>query len=184
MMARKLTNKQRIFIDEYLKCWNGTEAARRAKYKSPQVEASRLLSNAIISGEIKQRLDESAMSAEEALKHLADIARGNLGDFLTIDHNYIAPDLEKAKEQGKLHLLKKYKAGSKIHGAEIELYDRQKALDTILKAHGKFNHKQEIVITIVDKIATLVTSGQIEESDVKERWPTLADEIFAKVANA
>src|SRR5690606_35612738 len=29
----KLTAKQRRFIDEYLRCWNATEAAQRAGYK-------------------------------------------------------------------------------------------------------------------------------------------------------
>ena len=32
-MARKLTSKQRLWVEAYLETWNGTEATRRAGYK-------------------------------------------------------------------------------------------------------------------------------------------------------
>ena len=46
----KLTSKQRAFVDEYIVCRSGAEAARRAGYGvlSARVTASRLLTNANI----------------------------------------------------------------------------------------------------------------------------------------
>jgi phage terminase small subunit len=41
-----LTPKQARFVAEYLKTRNQTESARRAGYKSPEVEGCRLLKNA------------------------------------------------------------------------------------------------------------------------------------------
>ena len=43
-----LTYKRKVFVEEYLKCWNGAEAARRAGYAYPRREACRLLTNADI----------------------------------------------------------------------------------------------------------------------------------------
>ena len=72
-----LTNKRKVFIAEYLKCWNASEAARRAGYKYPGTEGHRLLKMAEIDERIQQVLDESAMSAHECLQLLSDIARGD-----------------------------------------------------------------------------------------------------------
>ncbi len=62
----KLTNKQLKFIDEYMIDLNGTQAAIRTGYspKTAQEQASRLLSNVIISEEIKRRQKIAAEKAE------------------------------------------------------------------------------------------------------------------------
>ena len=70
-----LTNKRRVFVYEYLKCWNASEAARRANFKQPHSQGSRLLENVEVQAYIKARLAETAMSADEVLNRLADHAR-------------------------------------------------------------------------------------------------------------
>lgn len=83
---RKLTNKQRVFIDEYVKCFNASEAARRAGYSERTAYSigSALLKNLEVSAEIQERLSEIHMSADEALKRTSDIARGDVGVFFKI----------------------------------------------------------------------------------------------------
>ena len=70
-----LNHKRQKFVEEYLKCWNATEAARRADYKHPNTQGPRLLVDVCIKALIQERLDELHMSADEVLKRLADIAR-------------------------------------------------------------------------------------------------------------
>lgn len=69
-----LTNKRRVFVEQYLQCWNASEAARRAGY-AHRSEGPRLLSNADIQVYINLRLADMQMSADEVLNRLADHAR-------------------------------------------------------------------------------------------------------------
>jgi hypothetical protein len=62
----KLTIKQRAFIDEYMICRNGAEAARRAGYGvlSARVTASRLLTNANVKSYLAMKEAELAAKVE------------------------------------------------------------------------------------------------------------------------
>ena len=83
---KPLTKKQRVFIDEYLKCFNATEAARRAGYSDATAYAIgwENLRKPEIKAEIDARLDEVHMSANEALKLTADLARIDIGVFFKV----------------------------------------------------------------------------------------------------
>lgn len=77
--------KQQIFVEEY--CSNGfnaTKAALSAGYseKTAASQGQRLLKNVEISNAIKETLDHLSLSAEELTKRTADIARGNLADYM------------------------------------------------------------------------------------------------------
>jgi len=141
-----LTNKRRVFIEQYLQCWNGAEAARLADYAHPRQEASRLLSNVDIRAAIEARVADLAMGADEALIRLSDMARGTIEDFVLFDGSgsrIWRIDLEKARDAGKLHVLKKLTYDS-VGFPTIELYDAQRALELILKAHGAFKDTVEV----------------------------------------
>ena len=153
---RKLTKKQEVFVNEYLRCFNGAEAARRAGYSESRarVTASELLADSNISEQIRARLSEVHMSADEALKLTADIARGDLSDFMEIGSMGFSLDLQAALKAGKTNLIKKVSQKTitvngknedkETHIIDIELYDRQAALRDILKLHGRFSDKLEI----------------------------------------
>lgn len=159
-MAKKLTGKQAAFVDFYLQSFNATDAARKAGYKGSdkqlRVIGSQNLTKLNIQAAIAKRTKSRTMDTDEALSILAEMARADLGDFLHIDHNYTIVDLQKAKDEGKTHLIKSFQGASKIAGSKVELYDKKGAVETILKALGAFNHKQqidmatELRITIVD----------------------------------
>lgn len=140
-----LTDQERIFIDEYFLCgFNQSEAARKAGYsvKSARVQGHRLITRDNIRKEIERRFAEHAMTANEAIARLASIARGDSNDLLDADGDV---SIRKLRERGKTHLVKKIKRTKRTYPSkgdeepyteeriEVELYDAQAALNTILK---------------------------------------------------
>lgn len=83
--------KQYAFCREYVKDYNGTQAATRAGYsrKTAQEQASRLLSKVIIQKEIA-RLEglienKTLISKEKIMRELAILGFSNMQDHITID---------------------------------------------------------------------------------------------------
>lgn len=154
------TDKQKAFIDWYVILLNGTESARRAKYKGNDntlaAVASENLRKPKLRAEIDRRLRESAISAEETLARVKKHATGSLGDFLDDDERV---DLKRAKESGKLDLLKKYKEtetkvvnkfGREVITTkrEIEIYPSDAALDKLMRYHGMYKDNLNIDIDV------------------------------------
>jgi phage terminase small subunit len=139
-----LSKKQRIFIDEYLKCWNATQAALNAGYseRSAHTIGWENLQKLAIANEIKRRLDESAMSADEVIQAIGDIGRADIDKLIDIDDkgrpsfNFL-----RAKEQGYLNLIKSITPTP--NGLKVELHDRMKALELMGKHHALFTDKVE-----------------------------------------
>jgi len=149
-----LSRKQRAFIDEYVKCWNASEAARNAGYsaKTAGVIGYENLKKPQISEEIKQRIEQNTMSADEALVKLKEIANASVEDIMDIDDDgKLALNLKKAKQRGKLHLIKSIIPTS--NGLKVELHDSLKALELIGKHHALFtdnvNTDGEITFRVV-----------------------------------
>lgn len=150
-----LSNRQRVFIEEYLTCWIASEAARRAGYANSKVAGSRLLSNDNLRAAIRARIDEKAMTADEVLTRLAEHARGDMGDFMDINSMSFGLNLVKAKELGLTRLIHKIKQRTTtiIHKdgeeeehntIELELYDAQAALVQLGKHHELFTDNTDI----------------------------------------
>lgn len=154
---KTLTRKQQVFIDEYLKCFNGAEAARRAGYseKTARTIASDLLSEVDISEQIQARIAEVHMSADEALKLTADIARGDIGDL--IDDNGLL-DIRTARTKGMTKLIRKIKQKTitrigksdddddvEITEIEFEMYPSDAAQERILKINGKLKGDAPVI---------------------------------------
>ena len=140
-----LTAKRRVFVEEYLKCWNGVEAARRANYAHPNSQAGRLLSNVVIREHIQRRLAQKALDADEVLSRLGEQARGEWTDYIVVDGatREACLDLRRMKEDGRLHLLKSITSGSRS-GTKVEGYDAQAALSLIGKNLGLFKQQVEL----------------------------------------
>jgi phage terminase small subunit len=138
-----LTDRQQLFIEHYLVCLNGAEAARRAGYaaRGARQEAHRLLTNADIRAAIDARMAEYVMPANEVLARLTDTARGSMADFLTIGPRGTRIDLRRAAEADKLHLVKKYSKTKQ--GESIELYDAHTAKELLGKYHKLWTDKVE-----------------------------------------
>jgi len=84
--VKPLTNKQKVFVSEYLKCWNASEAARRAGYseKTAYAIGSELLRKPEIKAVVDTCLQEIQMSADEAMVRNTQVGRGDLGDFFRV----------------------------------------------------------------------------------------------------
>lgn len=153
-----LTGKRAIFLAEYLKCWNASEAARRAGYSvhTAGAQGGRLLKNVEISAAIERFKAEHIMSAEEVQILVTQQARSDIGDFLEQAGDVVRVDLVKAIEAKKTGLIKKLsqtrtvrKRGNgdteETFSTTIELYDKQAALVQIGKMHELFIDKSKLV---------------------------------------
>jgi phage terminase small subunit len=130
-VAEGLTDKQRAFVEAYLaNGFNATAAARLLKYANPDRQGYRLLRNVEIAAVIRQELADRAMPADEVLARLAEQASGTMDDFLD-DAGDI--DLKRARERGKLHLVKARSVTKE--GERIELYSAQSALELLARHH-------------------------------------------------
>lgn len=159
-MKKGLTNKQRVFIEEYLQCWNATEAARRAGYseRTAYSQGQRLLKHVEVSAAIETRIAEKQMSADEALTLLADMARGDLGEFMDVTPSGFVLDLlnddgsrkntrliRKIKQKVTTFLAKKESDEDReIIETEVELYDAQAAIDKVLRVAGKYKDNVDL----------------------------------------
>lgn len=175
-----MNRKHEQFINEYLLCWNATQAYLKvypkSSYEAARRSASDLLTNPDIEKEIQERIAENAMSANEVLARLAEHARGDIDDYL---NDTGAFDLEKARQAGRTRLIKKLKTRttqktgddweSTTVEVEFELYDAQSALVHIGKHHKLFADRTEI---------TGADGGPIEYRDVTD----LSDEDLARIA--
>jgi phage terminase small subunit len=169
---KRLTRKQRVFVDEYLKCWSAAEAARRAGYsvKTAYSIGPRLLRNVEVAEAIKARLAEIHMGTDEALAILAEHARGDMGDLMAISSMGFSLDLEAARASGKTKLIKEIEQkvvtingkneDKEIITTRLKLHDPQAAIEKILRAAKVLKDPQgtEIVFRYADgNIAATVT---------------------------
>ena len=171
-----LTRKQRVFINEYLKCWNATEAARRANYAHPNKQGPRLLVHVGISSEIDRRIKEQTMSADEVLIRLGHQARGSFANMVKLAGGLPMLDWEATLENGSIDTIKEitFREGS----ISVKLYDAQSALVHIGKHLGLFKDQVQIE-TWRDKVIELLKDGSVTPDDVRsELGDDLAVELF------
>ena len=137
-----LNNKQQLFVDEYLKCFNATKAALLAGYS--ENTASEIgyenLRKPQIEDAISKRLKQTAMSADEVLMRLAEQARGEHSKYIVADGTV---NISKLVEDNKAHLIKEIEE-TKDGTKKYKFYDAQGALNTLAKHHGLLTDKTEI----------------------------------------
>ena len=157
----KLTLKHQSFVNEYLKDFNGTQAAIRAGYSSRSARST--ASELLTYPNVKAAIDERVMSANEAAALLTDIARGDIADLMSVSSMGFSINLIDEDENGeriinpKTKLIKKIKQKvttimprneqgeeREIVETELELYSAHEAQKDILKSRGKLIDKHEI----------------------------------------
>src|SRR5437868_2558273 len=104
-----LTYKQRMFVAYYIGVSNGnaTDAARRAGYAWPEKVAERLVGKSGIRAAIEAKVTSVAMSQDEVLARVSEIAAASLFDFLNLERGakklVTTASLKRAKRRGKGH---------------------------------------------------------------------------------
>lgn len=175
-----LSAKRQRFVEAYLICWNASEAARQAGYAHADRQGHRLLKNVEIQETIKQRLNDCAMQADEALKRLADQARSNISEFVREASRNIFDDdgelvaviqffelnWEVIKQCG--HLVKSI--SNTQYGPKIELYDGQHALELIGKHLRLFSDEPSVNVNVnftADDLAAARTKAAAFEATLE-----------------
>ena len=153
-----MSSKHEQFVNEYLSCFNGTDAYIAVygpvKRTTAAVNAAKLLAIPSVSEAIKERLNESGMTSDEVLMRLAAIARGDIGDYLVSGSDGVSIDMGKALAAKKTGLVKRInqKRTERTAGdtttvellTTIELHDPLAALQLIGKHHKLFTEKAEV----------------------------------------
>lgn len=155
-----LTDKQQRFVYAYISCWNATKAAREAGYKATNgslaVIGHENLRKPKIKAAIEAEMNEFAMPRQEVLARLALQARGDIGDFASIENS---ADLANHPQS---YLVKKFKKkvyynkdGEPYEEIELELYDNHAPLVDIGRVHSMFTDKVEHSGSIENRLITL-----------------------------
>lgn len=128
-----LTAKQQIFVDEYIKCRNASQAARNAGYAEGSVGQVGWdnLRKPEIAKAVRQRFEESAMTAGEVLMLLGEQARAEYGKYINEDGSV---DLAQIIKDGKGHLIKSIKKTK--YGTNVEFHSVEAAREIIFRGHG------------------------------------------------
>lgn len=128
--ANTLTEKERIFADEYIKTTNATQSAIKAGYaeKSASSKGSQLLRKVKVRKYIDEVMEKRSKStiatADEVLEYLTKVMNGEEKDAFGLDAS-IADRTKAAELLGKRHMLftDKVKLDAEI---EIDISDRMK----------------------------------------------------------
>lgn len=170
---KPINRRQRLFIEAYL-CngFNATKAAIAAGYseRSARSIGAENLTKPDILAELETYLAEISLSREEILTRLADLARADFANLLTVKE---VPDLSAILAQGEqskpaegterppvpmttvaeLDLLKAVQASQTYaiesveygkYGLKVKLHDKLKALELAGRAKGLFREKVEV----------------------------------------
>lgn len=162
--ARRLTQKQRHFVQEYLVDLNATQAAIRAGYseRTAHVQGPRLLGNVrvqvAIQEALKKREQRTEITQDRVLTELAKIGFADIRDYLEyktektvvaygddgepiIDYRQIIDVIDsKNVDTSVIQEVSISKDGT----FKFKLYDKQKALNDIGRHLGMFVDKTEV----------------------------------------
>lgn len=186
-----LNLKQQAFVNAYLKSFNATKAALEAGYSEATSYSigHNLLKKVEIANAIRAHMEQDAMSASEVLYHLAQIARGDFSELVDDKGN---PDIQKAERLGKSNLIRRVKQksittsdkdgeGSDIFEAEVEGYDRLKALELLAKYHDLINRSTVKIEDWQSQAIDDIKAGRIDyDALVKAFDIDLATDLFRK----
>lgn len=175
-MMPRLTDLQTEFINQYFLCnMNGTEAALQAGYsckdrKSAASIASENLKKPHIRVEIDTRLQENAMSADEVIYRLSEIARSSFASFIKFDEKTKSMSID--LKNAPLHLLKKISFKPTLLGpvvSGLEIYDAQSALVQLGRYYKLFTDRIEVTDWQTDAIREIL-SGQLSYEELAEEF--------------
>ena len=167
-MAKKLTKKQQLFVDEYLIDLNATQAAIRAGYS---VESARDIGcenltkpniQQAIAEKMAERSKRTGVNQDRVVLELAKIAFVNISDVVDTDTGEILPNAS----QDDLACIEsvKFKQSDNQYGGSIEremkVASKLKALEMLGKHLGMWNDKVDVNVAI-----PVVISGEDDLED-------------------
>ena len=146
-----MTEKQKIFADEYLIDLNATRAYRVAypsvkKNETAAAAAARMLRNVKVAAYIQERMQErqkrTEITQDRVLQELAAIAFAKADDYAEIKDECVRiKDTEEVNEQ-QVRAIAGIEQGK--FGIKVKLNDKEKALELLGRHFGMFKDKLEV----------------------------------------
>ena len=146
-----MTEKQKIFADEYLIDLNATRAYRVAypsvkKDETAAAAAARMLRNVKVAAYIQERMQErqkrTEITQDRVLQELAAIAFAKATDYAEIKNECVRiKDTEELDEQ-QARAIAGIEEGK--FGIKVKLNDKEKALELLGRHLGMFKDKLEV----------------------------------------
>lgn len=166
-----LNDKQALFVKEYLKDLNATQAAIRAGYsaKTAQMQSSRLLSNAMVSEALKTALAERAervqVDADWVLRRLAEEAEADMADLYDENGNLKSvkdwPVIwRKGLVSGVETVREKTPEGEGSMIDKIKISDRIRRLELIGKHVGVQAFKDRVEHDVTEDLAAVLNKAR------------------------
>lgn len=152
-----MTDKQKIFADEYLIDLNATRAYRKAypnckKDSSADAAARKLLGNTRIKKYISDRMNErqkrTEVTQDRVLQELAYIAFARVTDYATVKDDIVKIKNTDELTEEQIRAISGIKEGK--FGIELKLNDKEKALELIGRHLGMWNDKLDIKTPAID----------------------------------
>lgn len=146
-----MTEKQKIFADEYLIDLNATRAYRVAypsvkKEEAAAVNGSKLLRNTKVAAYIQERMQErqkrTEITQDRVLQELAAIAFAKTTDYAEIKNECVRIKDTGDLDEQQVRAIAGIKKGK--FGVEIKLNDKEKALELLGRHFGMFKDKVEV----------------------------------------
>ena len=154
-MARKLTDKQKKFVEEYLIDLNATQSAIRAGYspKTANEQGARLLANVSIQEAISKAMAErsrrTGINQDRIVQELARIAFVKITDVVDPDG-----EINTNASDDDLACIESYKVGDSdsVNGSsskrEVKLASKINALELLGKHVGMWHDKIQVDVSI------------------------------------
>jgi phage terminase small subunit len=153
----RLTVKQRLFVSEYMKDLNATEASIRAGYSERSVRQggrAQPIYNESVRAAIQEEFDYRAaaadMSTDRILAGYVNIARGDIGRIIQWDDagniSFTPSGQINPEDSAAIQEITRDKNGS----FRIRMHDPVRALDSLAKHHGMFreHNKREVTFSL------------------------------------
>ena len=151
-MARRLTEKQEMFVRKYLSNGRNGNAAYRAAYDVRQMaiysiekEAKRLLKHPLIAPRIEQALkrveERTEITVERIEREYGRIAFAHMGSFVTWGPDGLSLISQEALSEGQMAAVAEVSQSNSNGSLKIKLHDKKGALDSLARIKGMFIEK-------------------------------------------
>ena len=146
-----MTEKQKIFADEYLIDLNATRAYRVAypsvkKDETAAQAGSRMLRNVKVAEYIQERMEErqkrTEITQDRVLEELAAIAFARATDYAEVKGECVRIKDTDTLDEQQIRAIAGIKEGK--YGIELKLNDKEKALELLGRHLGMFKDKLEV----------------------------------------
>lgn len=152
-----MTEKQKLFADEYLIDLNATRAYRVAypsvkKDETAKSAGSRMLTNVNVAKYISERMQErqqrTEVTQDMVVKELATIAFARATDYAAVRGGAVYIKDTDSLSDEQIRAIAGIKEGA--NGIEIKLNDKEKALELLGRHLGMWNDKLDIKTPAID----------------------------------